>query len=277
VDILNVLTVNKGEKISIVGSGGKTTLMFILAEELKKRGRVLITTTTKIYLPKRNQYNCLILKDNFEDYFNEESKYILNGNKVYVYYGDVSKTKGLDSEIHVYGSSITSINGENKIIGIDDKSISNIFNNYDYILIESDGAKEKPLKAWKDDEPVVSNFTSKTIGILSGEALNLKIHDENIHRIDEFIKLTNRRVGDSINEEDLLAVIFKKDGLFKNSKGRRILFINKVEEEDFKKIEKLIEYITIKNKELKLLDRIIVGSLLNKTFRVIYEESREKF
>jgi len=273
VDILNVLTVNKGEKISIVGAGGKTTLMFILAEELKKRGRVLITTTTKIYLPKRNQYNCLILKDSFGAYINEESKYILNGNIVCVYCGNISKTKEPDSEIHVYGSSV---NGENKVIGIDDKSISNILNNYDYILIQSDGAKEKALKAWKEDEPVVSNFTSTTIGVLSGEALNLKIHDGNIHRIDEFLKLINKSVGDSINEEDLLALIFKKEGLFKNSKGRRILFINKVEEEDFKKLENLIEYITVKNKELKLLDGILIGSLLNKTYRVIYEESTEK-
>ncbi|WP_346884856.1 selenium cofactor biosynthesis protein YqeC [Clostridium sp. UBA4395] len=272
-DILNVLTVNKGEKISIVGAGGKTTLMFILAEELKKRGRVLITTTTKIHLPKRNQYNCLILKDSFEDYINEESKYILNGNEVYVYYGDISKTNESDGEIHVYGSSV---NIENKVIGIDDKSISNILNNYDYILIESDGAKEKTLKAWKEDEPVVSNFTSTTIGVLSGEALNLKIDDGNIHRIDEFLKLINKSVGDSINEEDLLGLIFKKEGLFKNSKGRRILFINKVEEEDFKKLENLIENITMKNKELKLLDGILIGSLLNKTYRVIYEESREK-
>ncbi len=272
-DILNVLTVTKGEKISIVGAGGKTTLMFILAEELKRRGRVLITTTTKIYLPKRSQYNCLILKDSFGDHIDEENKYILNGNIVYVYCGNISKTKEPDGEIHVYGSSV---NGENKVIGIDEKSISNILNNYDYILIESDGAKEKTLKAWKEDEPVVSNFTSTTIGVLSGEALNLKIHDGNIHRIDEFLKLINRSVGDSINEEDLLALIFKKEGLFKNSKGRRILFINKVEEEDFKKLENLIEYITIKNKELKLLDGILIGSLLNKTYRIIYEKSREK-
>ncbi|MEW8994481.1 selenium cofactor biosynthesis protein YqeC [Clostridium sp.] len=268
-EILNVLTFNKGEKISIVGAGGKTTLMFILAEELKKRGRVLITTTTKIYLPKRNQYNCLILKASFGDYLNEESKHTLDENEVYVYYGDISEIKAENSEIDVYGSSI---NEENKVVGIDDKGISNIFHNYDYILIESDGAKEKPLKAWKEDEPVVSNFTTTTIGVLSGEALNLKIHEKNIHRIEEFLKLTNGSVGNSINEEDIISIIFKPEGLFKNSKGKRILFINKVEEEDFRNLKKLIENIIIINRELKLLEKIIVGSLFNKTYRVIDEE-----
>jgi len=268
VEISNVLTFNKGEKISIVGAGGKTTLMFILAEELKKRGRVLITTTTKIYLPKRNQYNCLILKASFGDYLTEESKHTLGENEVYVYYGDISEIKAENNGIDVYGSSI---NEENKVVGIDDKSISNIFNNYDYILIESDGAKEKPLKAWKEDEPVVSNFTSTTIGVLSGEALNLKIYEKNIHRIEEFLKLTNGSVGNSINEEDIISIIFKPEGLFKNSKGKRILFINKIEEEDFKNLKKLIENIIIINKELKLLEKIIVGSLFNKTYKVIDE------
>lgn len=40
--------------ISVVGAGGKTTLIYRLAEELKRKGlRVLITTTTKMYVPKR--------------------------------------------------------------------------------------------------------------------------------------------------------------------------------------------------------------------------------
>jgi probable selenium-dependent hydroxylase accessory protein YqeC len=268
VDLLNVLTVDQGEKISIVGAGGKTTLMFILAEELRERGRVLITTTTKIYLPPKNQYNHLILKESFGVYRDGESKHILSGNRVYIYCGDISKIKEEDSEIDVYGSSI---NEENKIIGIDDKSISNFFDNYDYILIEADGAKKKPLKAWKENEPVVSSFTSTTIGVLSVEALNLKICEKNIHRIEEFIKLTNGSVGNNINEEDVLSIIFKPEGLFKNSKGRKILFINKAEA-DFKRLEELIGSIIIKNKELKLLDTILVGSLFNRTYRVIDEE-----
>ena len=35
--------------ISFVGAGGKTTMMFKLAEELGRNSKVLVTTTTKIY------------------------------------------------------------------------------------------------------------------------------------------------------------------------------------------------------------------------------------
>lgn len=42
----------KGDIVSITGAGGKTSLMFYLANKLKKRGTVLIVTTTKIFKPE---------------------------------------------------------------------------------------------------------------------------------------------------------------------------------------------------------------------------------
>ena len=44
-ELFNII---KGDIISITGAGGKTSLMFYLANQLKKRGTVLIATTTKI-------------------------------------------------------------------------------------------------------------------------------------------------------------------------------------------------------------------------------------
>lgn len=43
--------------ISIVGSGGKSTLMYTLAEELRRDNKILVTTTTKIFVPKKNQFD----------------------------------------------------------------------------------------------------------------------------------------------------------------------------------------------------------------------------
>ncbi len=213
-ELLSVLTINKGEKISIVGAGGKTTLMFTLAEELKKRGRVLITTTTKIYLPTPNQYDCLILKERFKANKNEESNHIVNRKRVYVYYESISENKREDNKVDVYGSSI---NEENKIVGVNDTDIYDVLNEYDYMLIEADGAKKKPLKGWREDEPVISNFTSMTIGVLSGKVFKLKVEEKNIHRIEEFLKLTGETMGSSITEKGILDIIFKPEGLFKNT------------------------------------------------------------
>ena len=50
------LMLGDGGVISLVGAGGKTSLMFKLAHELSKTGEpVLTTTTTKIFEPGPDQ------------------------------------------------------------------------------------------------------------------------------------------------------------------------------------------------------------------------------
>ena len=52
----------RGGIVSIVGAGGKTTLMFRLAHELAKAGQsVLTTTTTKIFRPTSAQSRHVLL------------------------------------------------------------------------------------------------------------------------------------------------------------------------------------------------------------------------
>ena len=71
-----ILKIKKNDVISITGSGGKTSLMFYLANILKKKGSVLITTSTKIKVPEKDQVDELFLSfDSYEkkDYKNFES------------------------------------------------------------------------------------------------------------------------------------------------------------------------------------------------------------
>ena len=49
--------------ISLVGAGGKTSLMFCLAKKLTESGKtVLTTTTTKIFMPKPDQSPVTIIE-----------------------------------------------------------------------------------------------------------------------------------------------------------------------------------------------------------------------
>ncbi|MEG2917282.1 selenium cofactor biosynthesis protein YqeC [Clostridium sp.] len=244
-----IIKIRKGEVISIAGAGGKTTLMFTLAKELRSRGNVLVTTTTKIYLPQHKDYDGLIIKDGLKNN-SEVNKTILT-------------TK---LGIHVYGSSI---NEEGKLLGIDDRDLINEGLNYDYTLIEADGAKRKQVKGWNSNEPVISALTTITIGVLSGEALKLPANSSNVHRLKEFEELTLAKEGDIINEGNIISLIFNKSGLFKNSQGKKILFINKIDDNKLDGIEGLLKRIIDKNKECKLLDEIIIGSLLKKEYKSV--------
>ncbi|MGL5542642.1 MAG: hypothetical protein ACRDB2_04840, partial [Fusobacteriaceae bacterium] len=55
-EVEKIFGIVRGDVVSFTGGGGKTSLIFLLAEELSRKGRVLITTTTKIYIPSEEEY-----------------------------------------------------------------------------------------------------------------------------------------------------------------------------------------------------------------------------
>lgn len=242
--LYEILDIQKNNIISIVGAGGKTTLMFKLANELKDEGKVLVTTTTKIYKPNKNEIDYLSIGK--EDY-----KFIKNNKK----YG-----------VYVYGKDV---NKEDKLIGIEPNLVNDLKSDFNYILIEADGSKKKDLKAWNESEPVICNLNDKYIGVLSLNTINLEINNDNIHRIEEFLSLTNSNIGEKISLDILIEVIFNKKGLFKNSIGENILFLNKGENIKEDVLNLFINKIINKNKEIKLLNKIVYGSLKINSFNYI--------
>jgi len=242
--INELLELKDRDIVSIVGAGGKTSLMFLLANELKNYGKVLVTTTTKIFKPNDNEVKYLALGE-------EGYKFIKNNS---------------DNGIYVYGKFI---NEENKLIAPDLEKLNFLRSDFNFILIEADGSKKKSLKAWNSYEPVIISNTSKTIGVLSLKSIGMKINSDNIHRLEEFITLTNSEVNDEVNLDMLVKIIFSDNGLFKNAVGKNILFINAIDYIDEKVLFLLIEKIVKKNKDIKLLDKIIYGSLRDKVFKGI--------
>ncbi|WP_315110956.1 selenium cofactor biosynthesis protein YqeC [Clostridium intestinale] len=229
----DALDVRLGDVITIVGAGGKTTLMFTLGEELRGEGKVLITTTTKIYMPETHQFDFLEID------FHKFNRNVIN--------------KG----IYIYGESVDS---ENKIKGLSLKLLEKQLHKFDYVLVEGDGSKKKPLKGWREDEPVVSSNTTRTVGVLSIEVVGKKINEGNIHRVDRFLDITNSNLGEVIDLEMITSLVFHEKGLFKDTKGEKILFINKVESY---KDKMLAECLKEKIKKINngYIDKIICGSL----------------
>lgn len=242
--LYEILNIKKYDINSIVGAGGKTTLMFKLANELKDKGKVLVTTTTKIYKPNENEVDYLSIGK-------EEYEFIKN-NK--------------DYGIYAYGEDI---NKEHKLIGIEPNLVDDLKNTFDYILIESDGSKRKDLKAWNENEPIICSVNNKYIGVLSLNTIDIEINNNNIHRVEEFLTLTNSNIGEKVSLDILIEIIFNKKGLFKSSVGENILFLNKVENIKEEILNLFLDKIINKNKEVKLLNKIVYGSLKYNSFNYI--------
>lgn len=195
-----VFKIEKGSVVCITGSGGKTSLMYFLAERLSKRGRVAVTTTTKIYRPDRGRYENLIIGDER--------------------YG--GRNKGID----VLGGGVLGA----KITGLTYMEIEALKEEYDYILVEGDGARERILKGWNEGEPCIPPGAQIVIGVVNIKSLGMAAGKESVHRLELFLEATGSQVGDRIDTEVLRRYI-ETGGFFKGSCGRNIIFINGVEDE----------------------------------------------
>lgn len=241
--ISNILNLKKGSVISIVGAGGKTSLMFNLSEELRPYNKVLSTTTTKIYTPDKKSYDFMCI----------------GKERCYIY--DHFKQNG----VYVYGKFI---NNDNKLIGFSKKFLDEKFEYFDYSILEADGSNKKPIKGWRDNEPVICKNTNKTIGVLDITCINKIINNLNVHRVPYFLKITNGKLGEKISIPMISSLVTHPLGLFKDSLGEKILFINKVENQHniFLSYE-LIKYIlSVSN---YFIDKIVIGSLKEKNYNLV--------
>lgn len=234
--IKELLKLKKGDVVSIVGSGGKTSFMYELAKECSFNSKVLVTTSTKIEKPKANEVDY--------EFYTTKSNEFRNNNGITLI-GDY-------------------INMENKVVCSED-TMKNYIEKFDYTLIESDGSKRKPLKGWNNNEPVILSKTTKTVGIIPVTVLDLEVNYKNIHRLEEFKKLTNAKEQEKVTLDHLIEIVINPNGLFKNSIGQRILFLNCIEDEKYEELARnLLEKISRENN--KFLNKVLGGSIRNSVF-----------
>lgn len=201
---LQAFQLKSGDVVSIIGAGGKTSLMFQLAEEARDAGmKVLVTTSTRIFIPRPDQYRAIDLRGE-----------------------GFSPSQMTGAGIYVVGVSDAE---SGKMCGVTDDEVVAFKENFDLILIEADGSAQKPLKGWKDTEPVISPQTTKTIGVLDIQTIGQAMTSELIHRLDIFLELVGAGAGQQVSLNHLKAIVTHKNGLFEKAQGSIQLFINKVE------------------------------------------------
>ncbi|WP_319201985.1 selenium cofactor biosynthesis protein YqeC [uncultured Ilyobacter sp.] len=227
--LVNMFGLREGDVLSIIGAGGKTTFLFRLADELREMGKkVLVTTTTRVYMPPKDCYDeiCLDIKEL------------------------VDKSRKLKQGVMVAGSGVSS---ENKLLSLDQESINKVRTLYDYILIEADGSRRKPLKGWRENEPVVIDETTKTIAVVDIRGVGLTANPYTIHNFELFKDLTGIEDGEVVTTSHVKKMITGEKGLLHKGKGQEILYFNKVEDE--------IDIENFKDVARKIDKKIIYGSL----------------
>ncbi len=171
-DTLNI----KPGALTIIGSGGKTSLLLTLANELSCKGRVIVMTTTKMYLPTE-------MPIVFSSDVAELSDALAKNNVICV-------------GAHTVQSKLCQ----------PDIPISVLKDMCDYLLVEGDGSKRLPLKAHAYYEPVIPPENDRTLLVAGALGIGGTI-ENNVHRPELFCSLCDALISDEATPERIARVI----------------------------------------------------------------------
>jgi probable selenium-dependent hydroxylase accessory protein YqeC len=210
------------ECIALVGGGGKTTTMFAFARALKEEGRrVLVTTTTNIFMPQEDQYDRLILSDA------PDAALFAN-----IRPGTVTCLAG------------TVMEGKKKLKSIDPVFLDHLHTNalFDAVIVEADGARRLPIKAPAEYEPVIPACATLTVGCIGLDALGLPVDEEHVHRPQLLCAATGAQPNEILGVEHIVRLITAPDGLFKGAPGtgRTTVLLNKADTDELRCQARLI-------------------------------------
>jgi len=236
------LNIKPGEVISLVGGGGKTTLMFALARELASSGQAVITTTTThIFEPSSSETQLLLLEADEE----RMVRMLL---------------QNVDERRHITVASERLPSG--KLKGISPELVARLaeLKQVSYIIVEADGAAHKSLKAPNPTEPVIPPNTSLVIPVVGIDAVGCCLTEKDVFRPEIVSRLLGLPLGEVISAEAIAILITHPKGIVKGSpdQARVIPFVNKVDLDEglFKGRDLANDILKIKHPGIK---RVILG------------------
>lgn len=166
---------------AVIGSGGKTTLLRTLGEELTGVGHTaLLCTTTKIFpfpgLP------CAQSPEELDE-LRRQHRLLCAG---------------------------ASVPGTGKLTVLP-VPMTELAERFDYVLVEADGSAQRPLKAHAPHEPVIPAEANRTVCVVGLSGLGLPIA-EAAHRPERYAQLAEVSVQTPVTAEIAAAVLRREAG-----------------------------------------------------------------
>jgi probable selenium-dependent hydroxylase accessory protein YqeC len=246
------LALDAREHVALVGGGGKTALMFVLADELLQAGRRVITsTTTKIWHTQARNSPYVGFVQSHPTWRDELSK---------------------ELKAHGHAFLAQSLLESGKVQGISPSLADELYQDkeVDYLIVEADGSAGRPVKAPAEHEPVIPPSATKVIGMLGLEALGQELNPETVFRMDLFCKLAKIEEKEQLTAPVLSRLFLHPEGLFKGTpiSAKRVAFLNKLdllsEEQGARDLADLI----LGEKDGQV-DRVVIGCIIESLYKIV--------
>ena len=177
---------------AIIGGGGKSTLLRALADELAPQARVVVATSTKMYVPDW----CPVVLDA----------------------SPASVERAFSDGSVVCVGALGEPPGKLEAPQIDWDALLGVA---DYVLVEADGSKHLPLKAHAGHEPVVPKCANQVVCVAGIDGMGAPVSAA-CHRPQLFAQRAGIALDDAVTPEALVRVL-------QSENLHDVLYINKVE------------------------------------------------
>ncbi|NUQ84757.1 MAG: putative selenium-dependent hydroxylase accessory protein YqeC [Anaerolineales bacterium] len=136
------------------------------------------------------------------------------------------------------------------------------------LLIEADGSRQKPLKAWSDHEPPIPEFSDAVAQVAGLSGLDKPLTDEYVHRAEIFSGLCGLEIGETVTTGALARVLTDPRGGLKNvpARARRILLLNQADS-----AERQAAALAMTSSLLRVHHSVIIASLKDGIVHAVHE------
>jgi molybdenum cofactor cytidylyltransferase len=248
--LAQALRVNSSPCIAFIGSGGKTTAMFQLARSLSKKGvtsPVIVTATSHLGAWQLGLSDQHIIAESPGPI--EELEHGMKGIILLTGEMEGDRTKPINNNL---------IDWLQQFCGY--HSIP--------LLIEADGSRGKPLKAWAEHEPPIPEFVEFVVQVAGLTGLGKSLNDENVHRPEIFSRLSGLRIGESITPGSLTRVLKHSKSGLRNipANARKVVLLNQADTHELQSAAQGLAYALI-----PAYDSVIVSSLEQEKIFAVHE------
>jgi len=228
--------------IVLTGGGGKTTLMFRLADELVAAGRRVVTAmTTRIFVGQMARAPARLVTE-------DEEALLAQLPAALATYRHVIVAGGIIVE-------------QDKVQGVSPGLLDRIAAQpaVDAVIVEADGSRRLPFKAPAPHEPVIPASATIVVPIVGLDVLGQPLDAEHVHRPQLVAELTGAAPGDPVTPAIIAAVLVHPRGGAKEAPpaARLIPFLNKVEDEATLAAAREIARLLLKSPRV---DSVLIGA-----------------
>ena len=243
--LARALRVGSAPCIAFIGAGGKTTALFQLARQLP--GPVIVTATSHLGVWQTELADRHIITEIPEPI--EQLEHGLSGVLLITGEIDGDRTKPVDKMLLEWIHQ---------------------FCNYHSIplLIEADGSRQKPLKAWAEHEPAVPSFVKYVVQVMGLSSIGKPLNDQNVHRPEIVSRITGQPAGQIITADIITRLLLHQEAGLKNipSQASRVVLLNQADTSELQSVAR-----GMTGSLLSHYDAVIISKLTDAQIFAVHE------